>query len=156
MKFFIVKIKSNRGDEEVTSVLCIEADTYAVAEQTAYAWAEGNCDGSFMVDSVVKSQIKEILIEEDFTSLYFFLVKYEFGLESKPEKSNVLVNNDSLNRAFSDAENYLNGFCDGLFIPELKKTDIQEFISYPEVKILLNIKDEEEEGELVVEGSFEL
>lgn len=148
MKYFIIKIKHNNGENEQTKQICAEADTYGIAEQVGYKWAEENLDSMFHIDSVVKSQIKEFHNEDD-SGLFFFLVKYEFGLEAKPEKSNVLVMGDKLNQAYDNAFEFLSSNCDGLFIPEVKKQDIEEYVPYSEVKSMLGIVDEKEVEEEV-------
>lgn len=139
MKYFITKIKSFKDDSEKTDTICIEADTYSTAEQVGYKWAEKNCEGSFSIDSVVKSQIKEVK-NVDETDLFYFLLKYEFGLESKPEKSNTLLTANTVSEAYNKGFEYLNDLCDGLFIPVIQKIDVTEYICFQEVSDMLGLK----------------
>jgi hypothetical protein len=135
MKLFIVKIKEG-GESEKNHSLCVETETYGSAEKVGYKWAEENI-GTVLSMDVVKTQIKEF-INKDQTGFrdFFFLVKYEFGLEAKPEKSNLIVPADDILRAVELATEYLKDKCDGLFIPEAKKQDIDEFIDFDTVKAL--------------------
>lgn len=152
MNKFISKIKyhAENSESEETIVLCIEADTYGTAENASHAWCEENLEGLWNLESIVKSQIKEVYEVENEST--FFLVKYEFGLEAKPNKSNLVVSDfHSCMGALLKATEHLEQFVSGLFITSIVKQEIKYFIGHNEVKTLLGIEPEFEEMEDLME-----
>lgn len=147
MNKFISKIKyhAENSESEETLVLCIEADTYGAAEIASYGWAEENLEGLWVLESIVKSQIKEVHKDVEDGSV-FFLVKYEFGLEAKPSRSNIIVTDfHSCQAALHKATAHLDQFASGVFVTAILRQDIKYFLSSNTVKSLLGTATEEQE-----------
>jgi hypothetical protein len=140
MKIFALKLVMLDGDKPESFNFLVKAETYGRAEAMGYEIANEFGWQTFSLESVVKKQIKEVHTSVN-GECSMWLVAYEFGLEAKPEKSNILIAGKYIHEVTEKATKFLGEFCDSLFIKEVKYQDFQEFIDDSESKdfdMLLN------------------
>ena len=141
MGIFAIKLAVADTEKAENKTFLVNTETYARAEEMAYEVAESLGFKSFALVEVVKKQIKEVLKDID-PEQTMWLVKYEFGLEAKPEKSNLLVSGLNGFDAYNSAFKFLDPLCNSLFITSITKTD---FIDYVKDNKLAEVEEEEEE-----------
>lgn len=141
MGIFAIKLVVGDNEKPENKSFLVKTETYARAEEMAYEVAESLGFKSFTLMEVVKKQIKEVHKDID-PEQTMWLVKYEFGLEAKPEKSNFLVSGSNMGEAHQEAFSFLDPLCNGLFITAITKTD---FIDYVKDSKLQDVEEEEEE-----------
>ena len=127
MAVFAIKLSVNDGEKPETKQFLVKCETYGRAEEMAYIVAESLGFKEFKVESVVKTQIKEVQKDLDPDDT-MWLVKYEFGLEAKPSKSNFLVSGKSMSVAHTSGFAFLDPLCDSLFITGINKTEFMDFV----------------------------
>jgi hypothetical protein len=141
MGIFAIKLAVADTEKAENKSFLVNTETYARAEEMAYEVAESLDFKSFVLVEVVKKQIREVLKDID-PEQTMWLVKYEFGLEAKPEKSNLLVSGATIHEAGSAAFSFLDPLCNSLFITSINKTD---FMDYVKDSKLAEVEEEEEE-----------
>jgi hypothetical protein len=142
MKIFEIKLLVYGAEKPEKKQFLVECETFARAEEMAYEVAESMGFKEFLVDDVVKKGIKEVHKELD-PDQTMWLVKYEFGLEAKPTKTNILVSGKYMADAHNTAHTFLDPLCDSLFITAISKTEFMDYVK-DEKKSL-----EEQFGELM-------
>jgi hypothetical protein len=128
MRIFEIKVSHEDGEKPEKKSFLVCCETFGRAEEMAYEVSQSLGYKTFTVEDVVQKKIKEVIksLDPDET---MWLVKYEFGLEAKPTKSNILVSGKFLSDAHSSACEFLSPLTDGLFITDINKT---AFIDYVE------------------------
>ena len=129
MKLYATKVTHMVGESKETNTFLVKCETYGRAEEIAYKTAEEFGYKDFSLESVVKKNIKEVHASIN-DECRMYLVNYEFGLESKPEKSNILISDNGLDivHALTDALNFLYPLCNGLFIKDIKIQDFDVYV----------------------------
>lgn len=127
MKIFQIKIALYGGEKTETKLFLVKCETYARAEEMAYEQAESYGWKMFDLVDVVKKQISEVHKDID-TEQIMWLVKYEHGLEAKPDKSNILVSGMSMIEAHNAAFEFLDPLCNDLLLTSIVKTDLMDYI----------------------------
>jgi hypothetical protein len=127
MKIFALKIAVADGEKPENHSFIVKAETYGRAETMAYEIATEFGWKLFQLESVIKKQINEIH-KSVFGVCTMWLVDYEYGLEVKPEKANILYAGKNVNEISNIATSHLSEFCDSLFIKGIKHMDFEEYL----------------------------
>jgi hypothetical protein len=139
MNKFAIKISVEDGEKPEAKQFLVECETYGRAEEMAYDVSQSLGFKTFSLESVVKTQIKEVSKDLDPEGT-MWLVKYEHGLEAKPDKSNLVVSSPNMGMANAEAFLFLDGLCSGLFITEIKKLDYIDFVKDVDAAVKEEIK----------------
>lgn len=136
--YYLVTITYNKELEDgyikqTSDQFITDAVSYTDAEQIAYAYAEQNIHGEFTLSKVVKTNLSEILNNDDSDSFFKAKVVYSTVDGDKDKEvvinSYLLVNADSAKQAIERIEEHLKSMLVPYTIPSVALTKVLEIIN---------------------------
>ena len=133
--WYTCKVKHNKELEDgmvkqVTDQFLLDAFTYTEAESRIYEKCEENISGEFQITQITKTNIAEVLMNEDADNWYKSKVVYQTvdGDSEKEVKINtyLLVCARDVKDAFDKIEAHLNSMLVPFEIPSITLTNILE------------------------------
>ncbi len=159
--WYSCKVKHNKEMDDgmlkqVTDAFLLDAVSYTDAESRLYEICERDIHGEFTVTQITKTNIAEVIMEEDAEKWYKSKVVYMTvdGDSEKEVKINsyLLVSAEHVKQAYEKLEQHLNSMLVPYEIPSITLTNFLEVFPYDPEAIPSNLKplseaNQEEETE---------
>ena len=125
---FSVKIKYN----EETAHFAVEADSYTIAEAMAHRAAKIIASEYYEIDSITKTQIKEVLLDSQKDEIRYFKSKVSYmsvndSGKVKKTKVTILISDRNISGAFNSSLDFASGFMDSAEVIGIEETDMTDF-----------------------------
>ncbi|WP_258103585.1 DUF4494 domain-containing protein [Marinoscillum sp. MHG1-6] len=149
--WYSCKVKYNKEQEngmlkQITEAYMLDALTYTEAETRIYEAMERDVHGEFTVTQITKTNISELVINEDKPADYWWKVKVVYTTVDGDSEKEVNINNyfmvsaDNIGDCIENTNEFLKSMLVPYSIPSVTLTKIVEVYPYDPNAIPANLK----------------